>query len=137
MKDAYRELTDKLNKIIWFNSKEEWFNYLIVKGSRQELLMNEEDLMILQYLLIRICQEREYTGWKWIVLPESFMRNVKWAMGWANDKQRALIFKYRPSDEVIEANRKFEKCKRTYLSKRDDDSYNKMYKEFEHFYDIL
>jgi hypothetical protein len=137
MKSVFWELHNKLNKIIWFNSKEESFDYYIVRGSKQKLLMNTEDLMILQYLLIKLCEENEYTNWEFIINSKNFMSDVKRGMSWANDKQRALIFKYKPSDEVIEANRKFEECKRKYLLKRDDVSYNEMYKAFEKFYNIL
>lgn len=129
-------LMDKLNKIVWFYSSQGYFNYLVTRGTTQTLNMDTQDIMILQHLMIK---EAEKLGKKtdWIADPDSFRRNLKWGLSWANDKKNALIFKYKPSDETKNAQRKFDAAKEIYKMCASDNSYETMEKAFVSFFNLL
>ena len=53
-------LREKLNKIVWFYSSQEHFNYFITRGTTQTLRLNKEEIMILQHLMIKMAEELGY-----------------------------------------------------------------------------
>lgn len=130
------EINDRLNKIMWFNSSNEWFNYGVVKGYKQYNNMRTEELITLQHLLFRVGTEKGYyVGW--LYNPDSFSISIKQALSWSNNKQTALIFKFKPSEEVIVAKVDFDFYMHKYIKYKDDDSYNCMYETFKKLYNLL
>ena len=131
-----RFLMDKLNKIVWFYSTHDTFDYFVTRGTTQSLNMDAQEIKILQHLMIK---EAEKLGKKtdWLVDPSSFNRNLKWGLSWANEKNHALIFKYKPSESVKDAKYEFNKTLRNYKREPNDDTYNAMRNAFSDFFNLL
>lgn len=134
--DPINEMMDRLNKIMWFSSSTEEFDYILVRGSRISTDYDAADLIILQTLLINLGNERGYNV-GWIEDNKSFIRNVKWALKWANEKNNALFFKYKPSNDAFNAYYSFEHSKHAYIREPSDKNLDILFDEFEKLYDIL
>lgn len=130
------EVLNRINKIMWFNSYQSHFDYFLVKGTRQENCLSPEDIMILQNLILKKSISKGYELYG-LADAKTFVGFLKSGLRWAADKQGALIFKYRPSEEVKNANRNFEKCKEEYIKNDTPENYLKMYDAFSYFYDVL
>ena len=135
-----RTITDKLSKIMWFSSSTEWFNYLIVKGTRVHSSADAQDIMILQHLMIKMVDENNLKV-DWLLYPDIFARNIKWAIKWAGEQKDALIFKYKPTEEVKKAYAKYDDAKYEYKCSiadgGNDEAYNKMESAFRNLFRII
>ena len=133
---GFKYMGDKLTKILWFYSTTRTDNYYLFSSTKQELTIDAKDLSILQHLLVLVGEEKGFEMY-WLENTENYMKNIKYTLSEVYQKQHAIFNKYKPSQAVLDAEKKFREDKREYKFNLTDDSYETMVESFKNFFDLL
>ena len=123
-----------LNKIIFFNTKKEYFNYILVKGSKTHLDLEVEDIIIIQQLMIELARKNKLEV-PWLYDANAFIKKVSEARYWADYQKDKLLFGYKPDEEIKTAYSNF--CQKLNIYKTKamnniiaDNEYNQLLQSF-------
>ena len=101
----WSKIVDKYTKILYHYVMGERSNYILFSSTTYSYRLSEFEMMVIYMLFDRVALIHGYQ-----IKPDGMKKIMKYAAKWTRDKDEALIFKYRETDEVSKKRILFEKC---------------------------
>ena len=108
--------------------KHEDFNYVLIRAESTSLRLDTADILILKQMYEMTCIKKYNLGW--ILTDKYYKLLINNALSWSKEKMEALIFKYKPSNTVINKRRLFDDAREKYKRDINDENYDIMYQSF-------